>query len=133
MKTKIFYIVLTAVLSSSTLNVFADGAKSKKVSAVKNNTAVSLIINTVKDAEMEIESWMTSLNEFNGKSEMFIDEPLEMEPWMMNEFNINKNTENFQEDELILEDWMLESFDVKTQEIFIDEELAFEPWMFEIL
>jgi hypothetical protein len=133
MKTKLIYIVLTAVLSLSTFNVFADGAKGKKVSSVNKSVTVLHIISTVKDAEMEMESWMTSLSEFNNKSENLIDEPLEMEDWMMKDFGAVNGAENFQEDEMSLEDWMLESFDAKTQEIFIDKELEFEPWMLEIL
>jgi len=133
MKTKIFYIILTAVLSFSTISVFADGTKGKKESDEKKNTIVSHLISSIKEAEMELESWMTTLSEFNSKSENFIDKPLEMEDWMLKNFNTNDNTENFQDEELVLEDWMLESFDVKTQEIFVEEELRFEPWMFEIL
>jgi hypothetical protein len=158
MKTIILYIVITSVLSFSTNSVFADGAKGKKDSSRKNkNTSVSHIISTAIEAGIEMESWMTSLKEFNGKSEVFTETPMELESWMMYDFNTsigndlfiedelvledwmmddfktNNDTDNFQEDELILEDWMLESFEVKTQEISIDEELEFEPWMFEIL
>jgi hypothetical protein len=143
MKTKVFYIAITTVLSLTTLNAFADGTKGKKQSSEKKNATVTHLLTSVKEVEMEMESWMTSLNEFNTKSEIIIDEPLQfedwmmrdfngaaknenfkeeelvMEDWMMNDFNtINHTTENFQDDELILEGWMLESFDVKTQEIF---------------
>ncbi len=157
MKTKILYIALSAVLSLSTISVFADGSKGKKESSQKKNTIVSRLFNNAKEAGMELESWMTSLKEFNSESEIFIESPLEMESWMMDDFYGSieteslmedelalegwmmdtfggyNDTENFQDDELILEDWMLESFDVKTQEISVDEELEFEAWMFEIL
>ena len=141
MKTKIFYIAITTVLSLSTLSVYADGTKGKKESAEIKNTTVSLIISSVKEVEMEMESWMTSLTDYNSTSEIlndatqkfeshtianvkvnnkyeiFKDDDLVLEDWMMNDFNVNNNTKNFQDDEFILVGWMLESADVNTQEI----------------
>jgi len=133
MKTKILNIAIAAVLSFSTLSVSADDTKGKKVSSEKKNNSVTSIISSVKEAEMELESWMTSLKEFNKKSETFTDSPLELEEWMMEDFIVTNETENFQESEIILEDWMLKSFDAETQEMFIDEELVLESWMLEIL
>ena len=157
MKTIIFNIILTAVLSFSTISVFAGDTKGKKESSKKNLNTVSTYISNVKEAGLELESWMTSLVEFNSKSEIFVEAPLEMEAWMMNDFNtdidtdilqeeelvlegwmlndfnVNNNTENFQDEELILENWMLESFESKSQGISIDKELEFEAWMLVIL
>lgn len=131
MKTKIFYILFTVAFSLGSLNTYAIGNKGKKANKQKNITSVATIISTFKEAEMEIESWMVSLHEFNSKS-TFTEEEIQMESWMMNEFSV-KNTNDFQEDEIVLEDWMLESFDTKTQEIFVEEELELESWMFSIL
>jgi len=157
MKTIILNIILTTVLSLSTISVFADGTKGKKESSKKNQNTVSTYISNVKEAGLELESWMTSLVEFNSKSEILMEAALEMEAWMMNDFNTSigtdilqeeelvlegwmmndfnviNDTENFQEDELILENWMLESFETKSQEISIDKELEFEAWMLVIL
>ena len=133
MKTKILYIAITAVISLSTINVFADGTKGKKETAKKNNTTVTHIATGFKEVEMELENWMTSLSEFNIKSETWIEETPQFEDWILKDFNVNNVSEKFQDNELILEGWMLESFDAKTQEIFTDEELEFEPWMFEKL
>jgi len=133
MKTKIFYIVLTAVLSLSTISANANDKKGKKVFRQKNMPAVSHIITSFKDAEMELESWMTSITEFNSKSETLIEEPMQVESWMMETFSVNDNTKNFQEDELVLEGWMLESFDGNNQEIFTEKELELEAWMCTIL
>lgn len=156
MKTRIIYIALTAVLSLSTISVFADGTKGKKDSSQKKSTTVAAFLNSAKEVGMELESWMTSLKEFNNKTEVFVESPLEFESWMLNDFSnaisaeefqdeelvleswmmedfkVNMN-EDFQEDELILEEWMLESFEIQNQEIFIDEELEFESWMLEIM
>lgn len=131
MKTQLIYIVLTAVLGFSTLNVSAEGLKGKKKIATKKVTNVSELVQTVKEAELEFESWMLTLSEFNAKSESFVEEPLQMEAWMMDDFGADLSNEDFQDEELILESWMLESFDSKNQEIFMEDEMQLEPWMME--
>jgi len=133
MKTKIYYIILTAVLSSVSMHAFAGGVKGKKVITANKSAAVNYVITSAKEAGMELESWMTNLAEFNRNSERFIESPLEMEGWMMNNFIDNSNTDYFQEEELDLEDWMLRSFEVKSQDNFTDEEFELEAWMLEIL
>jgi hypothetical protein len=134
MKTKIFFIAITAVLSLSTLNVHADGTKGKKQSARINNATVTHIIKSFKEVEMEMESWMTSFSEFNSNTEILIDEPMQLEDWMMSDFNNNSNTENFQDDELVLESWMMNDFNENNNtKKFQDDELPVEGWMLESL
>ncbi len=133
MKTKIFYFALAAVLFFSNANVYADGSKGKKSKSELKSNKVSEIFTEIKDAELELENWMTSLTVFNNKSEIFIEESLQLENWMLSDFNASNEIENFQDEELELETWMLESFEVNNQEKFIDEELELESWMIEIL
>ncbi|MCB8994559.1 MAG: hypothetical protein H6538_03010 [Bacteroidales bacterium] len=134
MKTKIYFFVLTAILSLTTISAFADGTKGKKEKSQKaKTTIVTDFISNIKDAEMEVESWMTSIKEFHSNTVVFYEAPLQLEDWMMESFSMNNETENFQDDELILENWMLESFDVKSQETFTDKELELESWMLEIM
>jgi hypothetical protein len=125
MKTKFFYFALTVIFSLTSISATAGGTKGKKQSSIAKHVVISHVINSFKETEMELESWMTSTNEFSTISEVSIDEPLQFEEWMLKKFSEKNDTKNFQDDELILEDWMLESFDSKNQEIFTDEELGF--------
>jgi hypothetical protein len=126
MKTKFFYIVLTAVLSLSSLSVSAKGEKGKKASGKCNNSTVSHALTTVKETEMEIVSWMTSSTELENSNSEILSSAGNTEARKIN-YSVKKDSNDTQEVELVLEDWMLESFDVNSQEMSVNEEFEFEP------
>jgi hypothetical protein len=152
MKTKTFYIAIAAMMIS-TLNVLADGKKGKKETNLNNNKPVFQVINTVKDAEMEIESWMIS-KEYDHENSVLIENMTVKNATVNAETCTSVKSAELSNEDFTLENWMvpgtndyskadytqvndnasagriLEPFDATNLKGSADEEFTLEAWMF---
>ena len=130
MKTKIILLSLLAILSFNNLNVSANSSGDNKD---KKIIAAIAVTNDLTESEMNFESWMIELNEFNGNTELIMDEEIQIESWMTVEFSSASENKYFIDQDINLEDWMINSTDFRNEEISFDVEPEIESWMCEIM
>jgi len=125
MKTKIFYTGIILMISLISFNVYAEG-KGSLNHKVNSLAVLTECMNFEK--EMELESWMLSVKEFNTTGVIFEDE-MKYESWMLTPFAPVNSSDNSFDKELVMETWMINPFVFNNNNSFRDEEMVYEPWM----